>query len=250
MKYQNKKLNFFLQVAIFFFAITFFSVKAYSLFDDMGVGARVPGMGNAFVAVADDVHSVYYNPAGLSNIERPKVMVSHAILYSGLSDGSDLGISNMAFALPLQGNRGTLGFLWNQFSLSGLYSEETIHISYGYKFSKTSLLRKFALGSSLKYLSHSFTKTDEAYNAMNGIYATGDIDTVLLGENSKSALDLDIGLLYTLTKKYTIGIAIKSLLGPNMAFSSDTDKLPMKTRLGISHKTLWMILTSQLDFEQ
>ena len=161
MRTLKRKLSYFFSATIFICCIIFFNVKAYSLFDDMGVGARVPGMGNAFVAVADDVHSVYYNPAGLSNIERPKVMASHAILYSGLSDGSELGISNMAFALPLQSNKGTLGFLWNQFSLSGLYSEETIHISYGYKFSKTSLLRKFALGTSLKYLSHSFTKTDE-----------------------------------------------------------------------------------------
>jgi hypothetical protein len=237
-------------IIIAFSLIGIYNINAHSIFEDMGVGARVPGMGNAFVAVADDVNSVYYNPSGLGNLERPKVMASHAILYSGLSDGSDLGISNMAFALPLQGNRGTVGFLWNKFSLAGLYNEETIHISYGYKFSKTSLLRKFALGSSLKYLSHSFTKTDDAYNPMNGINAAGGVDTVLLGENSKSALDLDIGLLYTLTKKYTIGIAIKGLLGPNMAFSSDTDKLPMKTRIGISHKTLWMILTSQLDFEQ
>ena len=247
MRNLNKKFSL---IIISFCLVAIFNMSAHSLFDDMGVGARVPGMGNAFVAVADDVHSVYYNPAGLGNIERPKVMASHAILYSGLSDGSDLGISNMAFALPLQSKRGTLGFLWNQFSLSGLYSEETIHISYGYKFSKTSLFRKFALGSSLKYLSHSFTKTDEAYNAMDGINATGSIDTVLMGENSKSALDLDIGLLYTLTKKYTLGVAIKGLLGPNMAFSSDEDKLPMRTRLGVSHKTLWMILTSQLEFEK
>lgn len=250
MRTLNKKLNSFLSTTIFFFAIIFFNVNAHSLFDDMGIGARVPGMGNAFVAVADDINSVYYNPAGLGNVERPKVMAAHAILYHGLSDGSDLGISNIAFAMPLRSNRGTLGFLWNQFSLSGLYSEETIHLSYGRKFSKTGLFKKIALGASLKYLSHSFTKTDEAYNAMDGIQATGDIDTVLLGENSKSALDMDIGLLYVLTTKYTVGLAVKNILEPNMAFSSDKDKVPMKTRIGVSHKTLWMILTSQLDFEQ
>ena len=36
----------------------------------MPVGARVTGMGGAFVAVADDAYASYYNPAGLSQLER------------------------------------------------------------------------------------------------------------------------------------------------------------------------------------
>ena len=32
----------------------------------LGFGARALGMGESFVAVADDISSVYYNPAGLA----------------------------------------------------------------------------------------------------------------------------------------------------------------------------------------
>jgi len=37
----------------------------------LGVGGRALGMGGAFVAVANDVTSGYYNPAGLANINYP-----------------------------------------------------------------------------------------------------------------------------------------------------------------------------------
>src|SRR4051812_9364268 len=34
-----------------------------------GVGARPGGMGGAFIGLADDIESVYYNPAGLANLK-------------------------------------------------------------------------------------------------------------------------------------------------------------------------------------
>jgi hypothetical protein len=143
---------------------------AYAAFEDLGVGARVPGMGNAFVAIADDVSSVYYNPAGLALLERTKAMASHSILYSGLSDSSSLGLTNLAVAAPLRGGRmGTAGFLWNQFSLSDVYSEKTLQASYGYRFSGGGMLEKLAVGASVKYMTHSFSRLGEAYNSMDGI---------------------------------------------------------------------------------
>ena len=36
---------------------------------DIGMGARALGMGGAFIAVADDANTIYYNPAGLALIE-------------------------------------------------------------------------------------------------------------------------------------------------------------------------------------
>src|SRR5687767_5725272 len=35
-------------------------------------GARPVGMGEAFTGVADDIHSVYFNPAGLAMIHKPE----------------------------------------------------------------------------------------------------------------------------------------------------------------------------------
>ena len=212
-------------------------------FEDLGFGARVPGMGDAFTGVADDISAVYYNPAGLSNLERLKVMASHSMFYSGLSDGS----------MPLSNGRGgTLGAVWQQFSLSGVYYEKTGQVSWGYRFDKRSKYEKLSLGASLKYLSHGFTRLDETYNAVeDGIFQNNNTDPVLAGANSRSALDADVGALYRLTKRWTLGAALLNAMQANVAFSSgDKDPIPMKTRFGASYKSLWLLLAADARLQK
>ncbi len=43
----------------------------------LNVGVRGIGMGNAFIAGAQDVTSIYWNPAGLAWMSRPEAMLSH-----------------------------------------------------------------------------------------------------------------------------------------------------------------------------
>jgi hypothetical protein len=43
----------------------------------LGVGARARGMGDAFIGVADDAQAVFWNPAGLANIESKDLSFSH-----------------------------------------------------------------------------------------------------------------------------------------------------------------------------
>lgn len=48
-----------------------------------GVGARALGMGGAYVGLADDVHSAYWNPAGLNQLEYPEVAYMHVERFAG-----------------------------------------------------------------------------------------------------------------------------------------------------------------------
>jgi len=43
----------------------------------IGVGAKACGMGEAFVAVADDASSVYWNPAGITSAGSVEIMATH-----------------------------------------------------------------------------------------------------------------------------------------------------------------------------
>src|SRR5690349_23851614 len=43
----------------------------------IGIGARAVGMGETFVAVANDPSAIYWNPAGLASLQRREVMASH-----------------------------------------------------------------------------------------------------------------------------------------------------------------------------
>ncbi|HCC48672.1 MAG TPA: hypothetical protein DEQ38_11245 [Elusimicrobia bacterium] len=249
MSYTKRKLHLPALAALLALA----PLNAYAAFEDLGFGARAPGMGDAFTAVADDISSVYYNPAGLSSLERPKALASHALFHTGLSDGSNLGLSVGALAVPLSGGRnGTLGLAWQQFSLSGIYYEKTGQVSWGYRFDKSTRYEKLSVGATLKYLSHGFTRLDETYNAVeDNISQNGATDPVLAGANTRAALDADLGALYRLTRRWTLGAAILNAMQADVAFStSDKDKIPMKTRLGASYKSLWMLLSADARLQK
>jgi hypothetical protein len=50
---------------------------ASAQFLKIGVGARAAGMGDSFIAVANDASALYWNPAGLSQFESNQVIFSH-----------------------------------------------------------------------------------------------------------------------------------------------------------------------------
>jgi len=76
-------------------------------------GARAMGMIDAFVAGADDASSVYYNPAGLTRLARPQLIVdgylAHAVTrYNGRgetdeSDGKWYTLPWLYFGVPMPG---------------------------------------------------------------------------------------------------------------------------------------------------
>lgn len=47
---------------------------------NQGIGAAALGMGGAFVAVANDLSAIYWNPAGLSQLKGLHVQADYALL--------------------------------------------------------------------------------------------------------------------------------------------------------------------------
>jgi tetratricopeptide (TPR) repeat protein len=221
-------------------------VSAAAAFIDLGAGARAPGMGDAFTALADDAYAVHYNPAGLAQLDRPQFSAAYSKLYLGLTDGSDIGTSQLVFAQPLaHGKNGVLGFGWDRFALSGLYTEQTLTASYGRRFWSGESGAQFLAGLSLKYLSHSFTTPAEAANAFDQGNAQSQSDPVLSGKNSVSVPDEDLGLIYRFPRRFQLGLTIMHLTQPNVGFAG-TDKLQREINLGLAYKSLWLSLMGEL----
>ncbi len=88
--------------------------------NDFGVGARAMGMGGAFVSVANDFTALYWNPAGLAQIERMEFFgaLSHEKLeaeteYFGNSEStfaSNTRPNSFGIVLPVPVYRGALAF--------------------------------------------------------------------------------------------------------------------------------------------
>lgn len=248
------------------FAVTFSSVflrvfvslwlmpsPSRAAFDDLGAGARAPGMGGAFVAVADDVYTLYYNPAGLGLLERPQLGTAYSTLYPGLKDGSNLSSSFIAYAQPLaEGRNGTLGLGWNALTLNSLYREDSLYLGYGRKLATFGEGELYG-GLNLKNLRSSFGSFPEAGNAVptGGVVGGGQADPLLSGQRSQSAIAGDVGLLYRLGKHYGVGLAVMHANSPDIAFGGGaTDRLPPVVKLGFNYRSLLSNLSAQYDAQK
>lgn len=83
-----------------------------------GVGVRAMGMGGAFVGVADDFTAMYWNPAGLAQMQRREVQVSflhnsraNDSIFNGTAGSSELTntrFGSLGFVYPYPVYRGSL----------------------------------------------------------------------------------------------------------------------------------------------
>ena len=226
--------------------------SASAAFADLGLGARGIGLGNAFVPIADDVYTLYYNPAGLGQLDRPEFGTAYTRYLTGLTDNSNLSSSFLGYAQPLRGGEaGTAAIGWQQFSLSGLYDEQAFTLGYGRMMMKDLGPGDLYGGLNLKLLRRAFGNVPEASNAYNGLTETGQADPVLAGRHSVTVPDADLGFLYKLHQNYSVGAAFTHVTRPNVAFSpSDTDKLPMGVKLGVGYRSLLSDVVAQYETVQ
>ncbi len=218
------------------FLICFFvSSSVWASFEELPTGARQAGLGGSFAALADDVLASYYNPAGLAQLNRSELNASYSKLYSGLTDGSSISRSYMAYAHPTA-KRGTFGFSYLSLSLAGFYSESAMSLHYG-----RAVKERWNVGASIKMLKKSFGTDDYTANAINSDTGAslGAADP-LFAQNgtSKSAMAFDIGGQYRISRIYALGLTAININSPNMALStSDTDKVAAIYKAALARRT-------------
>lgn len=220
---------------------------ASAAFEETGAGARAPGLGDAFGALADDAYALHYNPAGLAQLDRKQFSAAYSRLYMGLSDGSDIGSSQFVYAHPLsRGKKSrTLAFGLDRLSLAGAYTEQALTAAYGFKPIERESGSQLMVGLAAKYLTRSFTAGAEAGNACDGLNCGQGVDPVLSGAKSKSTIDADLGFLYRFPLRWQVGLAVQHLTAPNVAFSG-SDKLERGINLGLAYKSLWLSLVGEV----
>jgi len=95
--------------------------------NESGVGIKAQAMGNAFVGVADDYSALYWNPAGLTQIDRSQI--SGSIYHLNFNNESTFGQStmmddrsftklksiDMAYVFPTQRGSFVIAFGFNRF---------------------------------------------------------------------------------------------------------------------------------------
>lgn len=205
-----KKFLFFTMITIILF-----SKNGWTAFNEIGAGARPIGMGDAFVAIADDGNAANYNVGGLGRIDNIHLGLTKAVQFAGLVNYNHVGL-----ILPL-GKIGTLGASFGQLSESSdIYKEEEWILSYGRSFSIVST------GVSLKFFGTSFDENIEAVR--NNPY---------FSKTSANALSMDWGLLVQPATGLSVGFFADNLLPADVSISKDEeDKVPTKLGLGLVYK--------------
>ncbi len=125
-------------------------------FLEIGIGARGTSMGNAFVAVVDDVNSLYWNPGGLALMDKSEVSFIQTKWLG------DIDFNNVSAAFPV-GSMGTVGLALTSIS----YGEMDVRTvaqpeGTGEKFSSSDFSAtlgwgrrftdRFSFGANLKYI--------------------------------------------------------------------------------------------------
>jgi len=189
-------------------------------FLQIGISARAMGMAEAFVAISDDASSVFYNPAGMTNVLGKQILVSHSKWFA------DINHYFGALVLPVR-DLGTIGISFIVLATddiavrvpfigeTGEYfraSEAALGMSYA-----KSLTDKFSIGGTLKWIN------EEYYNYNANVMAA------------------DVGILYnTGYRNMKIGMAVTNF-GPDLHFSESSSgfvgqnyPLPIHFKFGIA----------------
>ena len=111
-----------------FYSVYYFFVflsSAYAAFDDLYIGARAYGMGNALTAISNQADGVLINPASISNITGQELSATTALLHLGLTDHNSIRQDLLAYANSVP-ETGAIGFLWKQLNIERLYTENNV----------------------------------------------------------------------------------------------------------------------------
>ena len=180
-------------------------------FVDIGMGARPVALGSAYVGLADDAHSLHWNPAGLA------AQSSYQVAFSYIDHLGLLEYQNLAVTVPLGGTSHSLGAGIIATGDDAL-SEIVAQLAYSRMFANV-----FSVGVGLKYRRATFGN-----NALSADdFIVFDADEVAEGlanqvQGNASGFGVDVGLLYTPSPKVRFGLMLRDLYAP-VAWNSSTN---------------------------
>lgn len=190
----------------------------------VGVGARAPAMGGAFSPVADDATAIYWNPAGLAQLEKREVSLSYNMYFE------DTAAQFVGYAHPTE-DRGTMGGAIRMLSVGdierrtaaagdadnpdlGTFNTQDMALSFGWANHRGLLSGRLNYGVAIKYIS-------------------SDLET----ESARTAA-LDMGLIHNVNggeEGLALSLAVLNL-GGELKFKDEGDPLPLNIKPGLAWK--------------
>jgi len=148
----------------------------------IGVGARSTGMGESFVAVANDPSAIFWNPAGLASLLRREVAISH------VEWPAEIGYEHVTLVVPTQKLGGSFGL---QFGVLSTRLDETTELQpYGTG-------RSFVYSDMVAGAAYARRWTDKLLVGFGLKYVREDLGSDVGGPTTSAVL-FDVGSIYYL----------------------------------------------------
>jgi hypothetical protein len=217
-----KRLNSVMATVIlcFMLPISAQATKLAGEFLTTGFGARALGMGGAFVSVADDASAVYWNPAGLLQLDQSQILLMHSERFGDLVDYNCFSLARPLSQEAGQETAGAISIIWlrvGDIALTSHLNEPDVD------FEDLNGNGIWDPGSERRYWRPDRVRM-ESDNEIAGFitYARRFTDKVSLGFNAKViwkeiaditslGFGFDAGLMYRVMEAWNIGVNLQDL---------------------------------------
>ena len=200
----------------------------------IGVGAKATSMGEASVAVTDDVTSIYWNPAGLVQIKNSQLSAMHIEWFDGIR------YEWLGFAQPLSKRVAIAG------DVSYMYMgsiQRTIESSVeGYEedgtFSPVDMAGRVAL--SVKTFKNLLVGV--SVQRIQSRVGFKDVTKERISDKTVQGMAIDLGSIYNFDKVpgLSVGGCLQNLGGQTKAYFTEKASMPFNFNVGMAYKVQMM----------
>ncbi len=217
-------------------------------FISIGVGGRALGLGSAYVAVANDVTAGYWNPAGLSRITYPEIILMHDERFGNLMNydygavalpyGSDASIGISVMRLGIDGIPDTRDALVDY--TGGGILDDAARLDYDQ-------ITEHSWADWVLYLTYSKRQSERLSYGFNVKLVRRDFM-----EFHASGIGFDVGLWYNPTGNLFLGLNAQDITTTLVAWNTGTNDLispTLKVGSGYMFEALGGRLTPLVDID-
>lgn len=196
-------------------ALILLALPARAAYEDIGFGARTMGMGDASVALADDLEGSAANPATLGRLERSEVELGSRRLFNAAGGPADIDGMAFGFGVPLRPSAdGALGVFWSHDAVGQRALDRSASIAYGTRNWREIGAATLDAGFALKGLAHAGREPG--------------------GAITRAAFDL--GTYLKLSDDKALGLSMLNVNGPRMDLPGVLDRAPFITKFGFAQQ--------------
>lgn len=212
---------------------------ASAQFLKIGVGARAMGMGGTFTAIANDVSTIYWNPAGLTNLPTTSLSVTHTQWFAEISHdyfGISVPLSTSDFlavhAIALNTGEQEITTVTRPEGTGVYYDVSDLAIGLSYA---RALTDRFSVGLSVKYVQQTLHNESASTVSLDlGSYLKTGFHNLIIGmsiSNFGGSMKLDGTDLISITD---INSGISGNYNPDAKLKTEEYPLPLIFRVGLA----------------